>query len=78
MDRRPMTAVFNPFDPRLRSNPYEVYRELRESDPVHWSEVMQVWVLTRYDDVFAVLRDHAAFSSDRQRTSNRKIGRAHV
>ncbi len=61
---------FNPFDPRLRSNPYEVFREMRESDPVHWSEAMQSWLLTRYDDVLAVLRDHAHFSSERSRATN--------
>jgi cytochrome P450 len=61
---------FNPFDPRLRTNPYAIYKELREADPVHWSEVMQVWVLTRYDDVFAVLRDHQRFSSERTRANN--------
>jgi cytochrome P450 len=63
-------ADFNPFDPRLRTNPYAIYKELREESPVHWSEVMQVWVLTRFDDVFAVLRDHQRFSSERTRARN--------
>jgi pimeloyl-[acyl-carrier protein] synthase len=63
-------ADFNPFDPRLRSNPYEVYRELREEAPVFWSPMMQVWVLTRYNDVVSVLRDHARYSSERTRAVN--------
>ena len=63
-------ADFNPFDPRLRTNPYEVYRELREEAPVFWSQMMQVWVLTRYDDVLATLKDHAHFSSERTRANN--------
>jgi pimeloyl-[acyl-carrier protein] synthase len=63
-------ADFNPFDPRLRTNPYEVYRELREEAPVFWSRVMQVWVLTRYNDVIGVLRDHARYSSERTRAVN--------
>jgi cytochrome P450 len=57
----------NPFDPRLRSDPYEVYRALREADPVHWSPMLQSWVLTRYDDVLAALKDYAHFSSERTR-----------
>ena len=61
---------FNPFDPRLRSDPYAVYRELRESEPVYWSEAMQAWLITRYDDNLSVLRDHARFSSDRTRATN--------
>jgi cytochrome P450 len=31
---------------------------------------MQTWLLTRYDDVYAVLRDQARFSSDRTRARN--------
>jgi hypothetical protein len=63
-------ADFNPLDPRLRTNPYEVYRELREGAPVFWQPLMQTWVLTRYDDNLTVLRDHASFSSERTRAKN--------
>jgi cytochrome P450 len=63
-------ADFNPFDPKLRTDPYSVYRALREEVPVFWSDLMQVWVLTRYDDVLGVLRDHARFSSERTRARN--------
>ncbi len=61
---------FNPFNPLLRSDPYAVYREMRESDPVSWSNLLQVWILTRYDDVLAVLKDHGHFSSDRTKAVN--------
>ena len=63
-------ADFNPFDPRLRTNPYEVYRELREESPVYWSPFLQMWMLTRFDDCMAVLRDHSRFSSERLRADN--------
>ena len=63
-------AEFNPFDPRLRTNPYEVYRELRKEAPVSWSPMLQVWVLTRYDDVLEALKDHRRFSSERTRAVN--------
>ncbi|MPZ49118.1 MAG: cytochrome P450 [Dehalococcoidia bacterium] len=66
-------ADFNPFDPRLRNDPYAVYKTLREESPVFWSEIMQTWMLTRYDDNFAVLRDQTRFSSDRTRASNRFV-----
>jgi cytochrome P450 len=65
-----MMADFNPFDPRLRTNPYEVYRELREESPVYWSPFLQMWMLTRFDDCMAVLRDHSRFSSERLRADN--------
>jgi hypothetical protein len=63
-------AEFNPFLPQLRTDPYAVYKLLREQDPVHWSPLMQAWVLTRYDDVLAVLRDHQHFSSERNRSTH--------
>lgn len=46
---------FNPFDRAFRADPYPVFRTLRDRDPVHRS--MGMWVLTRYADVIAVLRD---------------------
>ena len=64
---------FNPLLPAVRTNPYPTYEALREEEPVYWSELMQAWLLTAYDDVVAVLRDHGRFSSDRTRANNRFI-----
>lgn len=56
-------------DPDLyaHGDPYAVWRWLREHDPVHWhpspGDLPGFWVLTKYDDVRAVYRDPAAFSS---------------
>jgi hypothetical protein len=47
-----------------------MYKQLREEDPVHWSELLESWVLTRYEDVVAVLRD-PRFSADRRRARTR-------
>jgi pimeloyl-[acyl-carrier protein] synthase len=46
-------------DPTLPGNPdpYPYYHWLRSNDPVHWSEFMHGWVLTRYADAVAYLRD---------------------
>ena len=63
-------ADYNPFDQRLRTDPYTVYRELRQEAPVYWSALMHVWVVTRFDDALAILRDHGRFSSERTRSTN--------
>ena len=66
-----MVAVqFNPLLPEVRANPYPLYHQLREEEPVHWSELMEAWVLTRYDDVSALLKD-SRFSADRRKANNR-------
>ncbi|MCP3902527.1 MAG: cytochrome P450 [Planctomycetes bacterium] len=51
--------------PDVIADPHAYYRELRETDPVHWNERWGGWVLTRYEDVVRVLRDSKRFSSDR-------------
>jgi len=45
------------------SDPYPVYRFLRENDPVYWSPQWGGWLLTRYQDVAAMLRDMRRFSN---------------
>jgi cytochrome P450 len=54
---------FDPLDAGFIASPYEQYARLRDDDPVHWSELLQGWVITRFDDVAAVLRD-PSMSSD--------------
>lgn len=64
-----MSAVaidFRPDAPDFLRDPFPLYRQLREADPVHWSPRLKSWVLTRYDDVKAVLLDKE-ISSDRLR-----------
>jgi cytochrome P450 len=41
----------------------EMYRWLRDNDPVHHVESGDYWVLSRFDDVFAAARDTSTFSS---------------
>jgi len=43
--------------PGFVSDPYRLYRWLREREPVRKDPLAPVWVLTRYDDVAATLRD---------------------
>ena len=56
--------MFNPFLPSFLEDPYPAYERLRVEDPVHRSMALQAWVLTRYDECVAVLRDHQTFSSE--------------
>jgi cytochrome P450 family 142 subfamily A polypeptide 1 len=46
-------------------NPHQVWAEMRQSSPVHWDPVAQVWGVARYRDVMAVERDPKSFSSYR-------------
>ena len=44
-----------------------MYEMMRQSQPVLYVEPHNIWLVFRYDDVKAVLSDHAAFSSEFQR-----------
>ena len=48
-------------------NPFPVYAWLRDHEPVHWSESLHAWVVTRYDDVVAMFTRPETFASDRFR-----------
>jgi cytochrome P450 len=61
---------YNPLLPEVRANPYPTYARMRAEAPVLWMPLILGWLLTRYDDVLAVLRDHARFSSDRRRSNH--------
>ena len=58
---------YQPDRPEVVSDPFPLYRRLRDEDPAHWSPTLKSWVLTRYDDVKRVCLDPAGMSSDRLR-----------
>ena len=54
---------FNPFTPQFNLNPHAAYDAARAEQPVFYSPVMNMWVVTRYDDLKTVMKDVEAFSS---------------
>ncbi len=48
---------FAPSDPAFIADPYPVYAELRERAPVLYDETTDHWLISRYEDVNALLRD---------------------
>ena len=68
-----MTATFDG-DPEYQQfcqqelqDPYPLFARLRERDPVHWCGPMHMWLVTRYEDVLAGLRDTKRLISSRRR-----------
>lgn len=49
-------ALYDPRDPRMRSDPYPFYARLRETDPVHRTP-FGYWVISSYEETAALLRD---------------------
>ena len=56
-------AAFNPFAPEFKADPYPVYADLRQNEPVARTEPLGFYAVSRYDDVSYVLKSPQLFSS---------------
>ena len=55
----------NVLDPEFYVDPWDRYRWLRDEAPVWWDPLQKTWVISRYEDVVAIERDGATYSSFR-------------
>jgi cytochrome P450/ferredoxin-NADP reductase len=53
-----LTVFFDPLSYTAYDDPYEVYRELRRVAPVYYNPRRDLYVVSRYEDVRACLRNH--------------------
>lgn len=59
-----MGAVeFDPYSHAVHDDPYPYYKALRDQEPVYFNEKYGFWVLSRFEDVQAALRDFKTFSN---------------
>jgi cytochrome P450 len=68
-DRSPSCAKpgaglgYDPLSAEQHENPYPVFARAHAEAPVFFSERFNLWVVTRYSDIWTVLKDPAHFSS---------------
>jgi cytochrome P450 family 142 subfamily A polypeptide 1 len=55
--------VIDLLNPATHDDPWELYTWLREEAPMYWDEINEIWCVSRYDDVIAIARDPATFTS---------------
>jgi cytochrome P450 len=53
----------SPFAPDVKECPYPAYDRWREESPVLWSEEIEAWLVTGYEEVRHILMTHEDFSS---------------
>ena len=58
-----MVQIWDPFDEQHISDPFPIYRRLRDEHPVYHNEERDFFALTRYVDVVAANADWHTFSS---------------
>jgi cytochrome P450 len=50
--------------PEFLQDPYPLLQQMREQEPVYWSDSIGGWILTRYDDIMATFKDTESFSNE--------------
>ena len=55
---------WNPFSIEAQTDPYPIYRWLRDEAPCYYNEQTQMWALSRFQDVLDATLDPASFSSE--------------
>ena len=54
---------YDPYDFDIDTDPYPVWRRLREEAPLYWNDKYEFFALSRFDDVEAALKDWKTYSS---------------
>jgi cytochrome P450 len=70
-----MDFAFEPGDLRFVADPYPVYAELRERAPIWYHEPTDHWLVSRFDDVNALLRDRRFGRTYHHLATNAEMGR---
>lgn len=55
---------YNPFDPATQDDPYPTYRWLRDEAPVYHNEKLDIWAISRFEDVLEAILAPETFSND--------------
>src|SRR6202044_689391 len=58
-------VVFDPFSEEYFTNPFDIYRRMREAAPLYYDEKGHLCRLPRHEDVASALKDFETFSSTR-------------
>lgn len=62
-ERLSVADAFNPFGGPFVDDPASVFTRAHREEPIFFSPVLGSWIITRHDDVVAVLRDPQRYSS---------------
>src|SRR6266704_2777857 len=54
---------YQPFSGEQLEDPYSFYATARREASIFFSDVLKMWIVTRYDDVRSVLKEPNLFSS---------------
>lgn len=53
----PETPKYDLLSPAFFADPHPILRRMQVEDPIYWHPLLNLWVLTRHDDIQAISRD---------------------
>ncbi|MCY3833345.1 MAG: cytochrome P450 [Chloroflexi bacterium] len=59
----PITNLTHSFDPLDLSDPFPRLAQARREQPVFYSPAIDYWIVTRYDDIKTIFRDHDTYTA---------------
>jgi hypothetical protein len=63
MSTCPIAHDYDPLDPTVVADPYPALRHLREEGPVFYLPSLDHYIVTRFDDIEAILKDRGTWSA---------------
>ena len=63
-------VYYDPYDFEIDSDPYPVWKALRDRQPLYYNERYDFFALSRFDDVRPAILDWQTYSSAKERCSS--------
>src|SRR5215210_1536917 len=60
---RPVDETFDPLSEDYLEDPYPYYARFRREAPIFFAPKIDMWVVSRYEDILAIVKDPNAFSN---------------
>jgi len=60
---RELAMDYDPYAPEVREDPFPLYARMQEQRPVHYLRGLDLYTLTRFDDIITVLQHPERFSN---------------
>jgi cytochrome P450 len=64
-DSYPVNDTFDPLSEDYLADPYPYYAGFRREAPVFFAPKIDMWVVSRYEDFLAIVKDPETFSNAR-------------
>jgi cytochrome P450 len=62
-ERGSLMVEYDPYSEAIMTDPYPVYRQLRDEDPAHYIEKYDAWALSRFEDVWSACMQAKSIST---------------